>query len=156
MAPSTPSPGQALQLGIQLGILSQLVQTRMSQLLAPAGMTYTQVALMSHLWRSENPATISELASALEINQPGVTKVVQRLEAAGLLTVQPSETDRRQKLVSVSDVGVEQLGQTLELIGADLAGWFEGWTAGQTDSFGQQLNQLVGWLDQHRLSDDAE
>ena len=137
--------------GLMLGILSQLFQNRMSTLLQHSGLTYTQMALLSHLARSGRPSTVGELAAALEINQPGVTKVVQRLRESGLVDVEGHPDDRRQRLVSIAASGRERLSIAWKQVGDDAAAWFEGWSPQEVAEFEAQLERLVGWFDAHRL-----
>ena len=122
-----PSTTQA-PLGVLLGIVNQLYRTRMSVIAGRGDLTPTKLALLSHLSRHDGPVSIGELAEALEINQPGVTKVVRRLAEDGLVTVEASAEDRRRRLVAVTATGLDRMGTTLALVSTDMATWFEGWS----------------------------
>ena len=55
----------------------------MNSLLQPQGLNLSQFALLNHLLRSQKTIhSINDLTEAMEINQPGVTKIVQRLHEA--------------------------------------------------------------------------
>ncbi len=51
------------------------------------------------------PLTIGDLARALRISQPGVTRSVGRLVAQGLVAVRPADDDQRQRIVALTERG---------------------------------------------------
>jgi DNA-binding MarR family transcriptional regulator len=51
------------------------------------------------------PITVGELAEAIGITQPGITRTVAQLADAGLLDVQQPSNDQRRRLVSLSKEG---------------------------------------------------
>lgn len=51
------------------------------------------------------PQTIGQLAQAIGTSQPAITKISDRLIEAGLIEINRSDADRRQKLVSLSVAG---------------------------------------------------
>ena len=58
------------------------------------------------------PTTIGELARAMRMSQPAITKSASKLEEAGLVTIGRGDTDRRQSTVSLSRVGQETLDRS--------------------------------------------
>ncbi|MEM8922879.1 MAG: MarR family transcriptional regulator [Actinomycetota bacterium] len=146
------APQLRAQASIGIGILSQLFQNRLARLLAPVGLNYNQLALLTHLSRAAEPASISELAEALEINQPGITKMVRRLEDARMVAIAGVEGDRRRRVVTITDGGRVALEGAMVAIDADNVGWFDGWTDEETADFADKVFRLVGWLDANRLA----
>jgi MarR family transcriptional regulator, organic hydroperoxide resistance regulator len=67
-----------------------LAESRLSVL----GMHAGQEMILFKLW-SENGVTQSQLASHLHVEPPTVTKMVQRMEAAGLVERRPDSDDGR-------------------------------------------------------------
>lgn len=53
------------------------------------------------------PLTVGELARALRLTQPGVTRTVARLAGAGLVTITPDVDDARIRRVALSPAGRE-------------------------------------------------
>lgn len=51
------------------------------------------------------PLTIGDLAQALGVSQPGVTRTVARLIERGLVAATPGSEDQRQKIVSLTAAG---------------------------------------------------
>lgn len=136
---------------ITLGVLSQLFQGRMEALLRPTGLTYTQLALLSHLDHQTEGQSISALADAFEIQQPGMSKVVQRLTASGAVTTEPDPTDPRRKLTSITKAGRERFEAAGQAMEEDLTRWFKDWPDDELSSFTTSAGRLIGWLDSNRL-----
>lgn len=57
------------------------------------------------------PLTVGDLAQALGVSQPGVTRTVARLVERGLVEAKPGPEDQRQKIVSLTAAG-RQLVET--------------------------------------------
>ncbi|MCB4767182.1 MarR family transcriptional regulator [Ancylobacter sp. Lp-2] len=53
------------------------------------------------------PLTVGDLAQALGVSQPGVTRTVARLVERGLVETGPGPDDQRQKIVALSAAGRE-------------------------------------------------
>jgi DNA-binding MarR family transcriptional regulator len=51
------------------------------------------------------PLTVGELAAAIGITQPGVTRSVARLAGLGLVAARPAAGDQRQRIVSLTPAG---------------------------------------------------
>ncbi|MDR6952428.1 DNA-binding MarR family transcriptional regulator [Ancylobacter sp. 3268] len=51
------------------------------------------------------PLTVGDLAQALGVSQPGVTRTVARLVERGLVEAKPGPEDQRQKIVSLTAAG---------------------------------------------------
>ena len=57
------------------------------------------------------PLTPSELADAERVRRPTITRVLTRLEEAGLITRTPDPADRRSNLVAITPAGVGLLAE---------------------------------------------
>lgn len=55
------------------------------------------------------PLTIGELAEAIGITQPGVTRMAGQLAKLGTVTVRPGRADKRQRIVTLTPAGVRLL-----------------------------------------------
>ncbi|MCU1526522.1 MAG: hypothetical protein JWP75_285 [Frondihabitans sp.] len=73
-------------------------------LLRDYGLYPGQELLLQYLW-AEEPRLQSDLARLLEIEAPTATKMLQRMEAAGLLSRSKSPDDARQMLVRLTEDG---------------------------------------------------
>ncbi len=135
-----------------LGILTQLYQNRMNQLLAPHELNTAHFALLNHLARhTEHPHTLSDLTAAMELNQPAVSKVINKFAKAGWVSVEKDQQDSRKKWVAITPLGNQLVINVLKEIGPDVAQWFAGWQEDEIEQFGKYMQRLVGWLDTNRL-----
>jgi DNA-binding MarR family transcriptional regulator len=147
----TKKPPLTAQTATLLGIVTQLYSTRMTALLEPKGFTLSQFALLNHLVRSPKEThSINELTEAMEINQPGVSKIVQKLSDIGLLDVSTSPQDSRRRNVSITQSGRETVIEVGQSILPDVNAWFQEWESKDLEMFLGYLGKLAGWLDQHR------
>lgn len=137
-------------IGLLMAIASQLFTTRVGQVIGTTGLTYTQFSMLNHL-EVHPDASISDLAAAMEINQPGVSKVVQRLSDLTLVDVRPDPNDSRRKRVSLAAPGTEALKNARAALGVDGEAWFSDWSKDDLASFRNGLAQLTTWLDNNRL-----
>ena len=134
-----------------LGITTQLYSTRMNQILGEQGLSLSQFSLLNHLLRNQGKQEgVSDLAQALEVNQPAVTKIVQKLAKLELVAVQKDAADSRKKWVSITSQGQMKVQASMQSLGPDVAGWFEEWSADEMDQFIGHLAKLSGWLDENR------
>jgi len=80
---------------------------RSAALLSRIGLYPGQDALLTLL--QDGPKTMGEAASALAIQPPTVTKMVNRLAAAGLVRTEVVEGDRRKVSVYITDAARERI-----------------------------------------------
>lgn len=143
---------QILQFATALGITTQLYSTRMSQLLSKHDLTIAQFNLLNHLLRSApQKHTISDLTSALEINQPGVTKIIKKMDQLGIVSVETSGSDSRKKYVSITQKGAETVQTVMMTMGPDIAAWLADWDSAEIVALTASLRKLGSWLDENRL-----
>jgi DNA-binding MarR family transcriptional regulator len=80
------------------------------------GLTRAQCRLLGTLARqNDRPVNQAALADDLEMTPMGVTKLCDRMEAAGWIVRRASPDDRRVKLVSLADASHEALRRALAL-----------------------------------------
>jgi len=100
--------GRALR---DLLIVNQLVTTRLTRALQPTPLSLTSVSLLSFLRRAPQGASVSQIAEAMEVNQPAVSKTLKALDEAGALTTERDPDDARRLVVRMTDAGHALLGQ---------------------------------------------
>jgi DNA-binding MarR family transcriptional regulator len=64
---------------------------------------------------------VGELATALGLTVGGTSKIVDRIEGAGLLRREPDAADRRASRVALTDAGRNRLGAASETYEAEMA-----------------------------------
>jgi DNA-binding MarR family transcriptional regulator len=68
------------------------------------GLTYSQIRLLGMLEEIE-PVTQHQLAQALAVSDPAISRALRPLEAAGLVRVDPDPEHGRRRLVSTTEAG---------------------------------------------------
>jgi MarR family transcriptional regulator for hemolysin len=71
------------------------------------GLSLSSWLAITTIAKAGQPLSQTELASALAIENPSVVSMVDRLVKSGFVLRQPSPTDRRVKLVVLTDAGRE-------------------------------------------------
>ena len=138
-------------IAVRLGIISQLYTTRMNKLLSKYGFTLSQISVLSHCSRDGGQSwTVSSLAEVMEINQPGITKIVQKLIDKGFLTVVKSEADSRKKYLQITAQGLDKLQAVYKEMEPDIDAWFDEWDFDAMKQFKSHLDTLNRWLDGNR------
>lgn len=90
-----------------------------ASLLSEVGLHPGQEALLMQLWEGDG-RTQAELAEALAVEPPTVTKMLQRMESAGLVLRKPDPLDRRAQRVYLTAKG-KRLRQRVDRLWAKLA-----------------------------------
>ena len=95
-----------LALGTRMKRLGERLQAETQRIIdtreigVPVG-NFVCVAAIDRL----GPLTVGELAEALGVSQPGVTRTVTQLSEAGLVISEPCEIDQRRRIVRLSEEG---------------------------------------------------
>jgi MarR family 2-MHQ and catechol resistance regulon transcriptional repressor len=79
------------------------------ELQARAQISMTWFEVLARIAQSDDALPMNELASALLSSPSGMTRLVDRIEAAGLVRRTPHPSDRRVTLVALTDAGGELL-----------------------------------------------
>ena len=95
------------------------------------------------LLQLDSPLPMTELAALLACDNSNVTGLIDRLEARGLVTRQPSSQDRRVKHVVLTAAGRRLRERMLARVGRPTQG-FERLTPDQQRQLGDLLRQVIG------------
>ncbi len=136
---------------INLGVIQQLMATRQLKLFKKLELTYSQFSLLNHF--SHNPErswTVTELARSMEMNQPGITKVVSTLLKKNLLSVKIDQYDARKRHISITHRGLKLCQKTMNQLSPDVAFILENWTDQDLKQMQHHLEKLMHVLDSHR------
>ncbi len=139
------------RVSILFGIIQQLQETRRAKLFAKIDLSHSQIALLSHF--RNNPtkrATITDLARVMEMNQPGMTKVVKHLAAKGCLSIEPDDVDSRRKWVSMTEEGLSTITKLLIAAAPEMAKVYQSWSDEELEQLRALLDKHKNWLDENR------
>lgn len=108
-----PSPGQ--EAAVTLLRTADVIRADLERTLAPFGITPQQYNVLRIL-RGSHPARLPtlEIAERMIERAPGITRLLDRLEAAGHVGRERCREDRRRVLVSITRKGLATLAATDE------------------------------------------
>ncbi len=108
----------ARNFGFLLNDVARLLRTAYDRRVRGLGLTRAQWWVLTHLFRIDGP-TQSELAELLEIERPTLGRLLDRLEAKGLVRRVPDARDRRAWRIHLSEA-VEPTMRTMREVAAEL------------------------------------
>lgn len=136
---------------VLLSIARQLMASREKKLFNQSLLTASQFGVLNHF--SHNPKrswTISELAHVMEMNQPGITKIVTVLLDKALLNSAEDKHDKRKKHLTITPQGLTTCQQVLSSLTPDIEHLFSSWEDQELSQFTSHIDKLTTWLDEHR------
>ncbi|MER6943733.1 MarR family transcriptional regulator [Nonomuraea sp. NPDC000554] len=110
MAPSRTEP----DLSYLLDHTSHVLRTRMAAALAEIGLTARMHCVLVHALEEER--TQIQLAEIGDMDKTTMVVTVDALEKAGLAERRPSSTDRRARIIAVTDEGAEAARRSQEIV----------------------------------------
>lgn len=147
--PPTAADPPAFQLLNEVGILSQLSANRAARLLAP-GLNLSQFSLLNHFSRLGGERSLVQLASAMQVTKAAMTNTVARLQAKGLLAVQPDPQDGRGKRVGLTPAGLAARQQAVQQLGQGMVGMAAVVNPQELSDALAALRKLRVWFDANR------
>jgi len=135
----------------EIGIISALANTRFERLL-PGDLTLSQFSVLNWFIRVDTEASPGRLARAFQVTGGAMTNTLKKLEAKGLIRIEPDPRSGRQKRVTITDAGKQLREQAISdayPLLRELA------NALDTDAIRMQLPQLQAvrqYLDESRYS----
>ena len=98
--------------------LAQLLQAEREQQLSPFGLSVADFDVLASLRRRAGTGAnnVGELQRAMMLSSGGVTKRLDRLEAAKLVERHPDPADRRGVLISLTPTGLELIDDVIVAI----------------------------------------
>ena len=140
-----------VRMTVLLGIIQQLMSTRNNRLFAGQELTLSQFGVLNHFTHEARRSwTITELANVMEMNQPGITKIVTVLLKKNLLQSKPDKFDRRKRHLTITQQGLTYCKNTFRSLLPEISQLFVEWNDSSLKQFHGHLEKLVVWLDDHR------
>ncbi|BDH45936.1 MarR family transcriptional regulator [Salmonella enterica subsp. enterica serovar Choleraesuis] len=99
----------ARPLGMRLAMLVRMWRAAINEAVAFTGLTQASWTTLMQLSLQGEQTTVSELAYALGIELPPLTRTLATLEERGFINRVADTADRRVKLISLTDAGREVL-----------------------------------------------
>ncbi|MFI5910213.1 MarR family winged helix-turn-helix transcriptional regulator [Dactylosporangium sp. NPDC051541] len=118
---------------------SRGIKTASAEALRALGVHIGQNFLLDQLWQQDG-LTTGELARRLEVEVPTITRMTQRMEAAGLVTRGRDETDKRVVRIELTPQGEALRDQVPAALDAVAARSLQGLSD-------EECRQLIGLLE---------
>ena len=143
----------AMALAQELGLTSQIYNNRLAKLLKSKDITYPQYEILNHIMRQGSTgATIMEIAQAVEVLQPAVTKTVNKFTQRTFLLCKSDPKDKRIKRSFITPEGANFIGALQAALMPDVLTCFEEWDANRVENFTKELAFFRKWLEENRLN----
>src|SRR3954471_21262732 len=107
------------QVCFALAVASRTVISVYRPVLEPLGLTHPQYLVMLALWRSE-PLSVTDLSRMLDLDMGTLSRLLKRLEAAGLVRRDRNPSDERSLAIALTHHGRALRRQALEVPGTIL------------------------------------
>ena len=146
-------PPLPARLGQQLGVVSTLYRGLIERLLAPHDVTWAQFTLLLHLARREGASRISEIAAAIELTQPAVSKVVQKFAHLRWIDIGRDDTDARNRPVRITTEGLARLAAMQRSFGPVFGELLDGWQQAELERLIADLKRLAEKLNALSVAD---
>jgi len=101
--------------GRLLSTAARLVEHSWNEKLVSVGLTHAGVTALDVLSRAEEPLSQAMIAQKIRVQNQTMGKTLSRLEAWGYISRQPSPSDRRSQVVSITDAGAQVLNAAREV-----------------------------------------
>ncbi|MEU0668977.1 MarR family winged helix-turn-helix transcriptional regulator [Streptomyces lavendulocolor] len=138
MSPARTEP----DLSFLLDHTSHVLRTRMSAALAEIGLTARMHCVLVHALEEER--TQIQLAEIGDMDKTTMVVTVDALEKVGLAERRPSSTDRRARIIAVTEEGARVARRSQEIVDRVHQEALGSLDAGDREVFLRALGQLVG------------
>lgn len=142
----------------RLARLAGAIEVRLERVFQQHGLTSGEFDVLAALRRAGAPyeRTPTALADSTMITAGGLTKRVDRLEAAGLVSRRRSPTDGRVRVVALTDAGLALVERAFEAHLANEHRLLEPLDAADRTELERLLRTWLTWLRPERLGSDSE
>ncbi len=146
-----PSPPSEVYFRLfnEIGIINQLSSNRAERAM-PHGLTMSQFGVLNHFVRGLPPKPPLELANAFQVTKGAMTNTLKQLEGKGFVQIVPHETDKRSKVVSISDKGRQAHRDAQMQLAAQFSDFSSAFTEEEIAEQLPGLEKLRIWLDENR------
>ena len=146
-----PDPSLDFRIINWIGIIEQLTAEKSRQLLEGTDVPPPQFRLLNHFsHRPDDGKKVTQIATATQQPQPGITKTLAKMVQKNYLKEKPNPHDGRSKILFLTEDGkTAHLNAKIRLI-SGLSGTFDGWSETSKREFFAHLDRLKIFLDANR------
>lgn len=131
------------EFGVLLGAAARLERLAARAFESECGISHQMFEVLLKLEMEEPEPTMGHLACHLILTSGGMSRLIDRMVAAGLVRRVPSPTDRRIQLAALTEAGREKLAHAKQVHTATLRRFFDGpLAAGERTAMCAALDRL--------------
>lgn len=94
--------------GFYIKRISDYIETDANRALEQYGITFSQARVLTFLLKSQGKVVIQkDIEEYLELKHPTVIGILQRMEAKGIIVSDVDPQDKRQKIITLTDLAFE-------------------------------------------------
>ena len=128
--------------GYLIKTVSDILGREANFMLKEQDLTWAQSRLIGFLTRNGGERTQKEIENFLEVSHPTVVGIVSRMEQNGFVTCRTDQTDRRNKIVSLTEKSMDA-GRTMwDMLKRQDEIMFAGFTAEERDRLDEYLLRI--------------
>ena len=128
--------------GYLIKTVSDILGREANFMLKEQDLTWAQSRLIGFLTRNGGERTQKEIENFLEVSHPTVVGIVSRMEQNGFVTCRTDQTDRRNKIVSLTEKSMDA-GRTMwDMLKRQDEIMFSGFTAEERDRLDEYLLRI--------------
>ncbi|PMJ90740.1 MarR family winged helix-turn-helix transcriptional regulator [Vibrio sp. 10N.261.55.A7] len=136
---------------VQLGIVRQLMATREAKLFSKLPLNSSQFGVLNHFTHNPDRSwTVTELADVMEMNQPGITKIISVLLDKNLLESISDSQDKRRRYLKITTQGQTVTKDIMSALMPDVSHVFSNWQDDELMQLQGNMEKLMRWLDENR------
>lgn len=136
---------------VLLGIIQQLLTTRHTHLFAGMELNQSQFGVLNHFTHAPDRSwLVTDLAEVMEMNQPGITKIVTVLLSKGYLESTADTVDKRKRHLKITKEGLGLCQKMMVSLLPDISHTLESWNDSELSQLQEHMEKLMSWLDSHR------
>lgn len=133
----------------EVSIIEHLARNRLERAL-PDGLRVSHFVVLNHLTRMGDGRSLARIARAVQVERPAMTNTIQKLEARGLVRLEPDPKDGRGKRVFMTEAGQAMHCRVVAIAEAQIAPVAPDITPDQIEAALPLLRRLRAALDAAR------
>lgn len=134
-----------------VGIIEQLARNQGNRAIADLNLPWPQFVMLNHFrHRPSDGKTVTEVARAMQQQQPGVTKTLKAMVDGGLLRIESDKKDGRVKRHFLTERGLAIHAEAVTRLAPGIEDMFADWDIEAMADLFRDLDVLKRWLDENR------
>ncbi len=119
------------------------IQNSVTNVLSQYDINTSQWVILGWLNENLSGMRVTAIAELLVVETPLITALLQPLQAHGLIQVDADPTDKRAKILTLSEEGIEFVGKIESLLSDELSFYEKGFKKDEIDGYFKALERFI-------------